>query len=38
MGRRSEFDDLETELAIKYIKQACGKPSRGVDVQVTLEG
>jgi hypothetical protein len=33
-----ESDDLETELAIKYIKQACGKPPRGVDVQVTWEG
>jgi len=31
-------DDLETELVIEYIKQTCGKPPRGVDVQVTLEG
>jgi hypothetical protein len=33
-----DTDDLETELAIKYIKQACGKPAGGVDVQVTWEG
>jgi hypothetical protein len=37
-GDDPAFDNLETELAIKYIKQACGKPPRGVDVQVTLEG
>jgi len=37
-GDDSESDDLETELAIKYIKQACGKPPSGVDVQVTWEG
>jgi hypothetical protein len=36
-GDDPESDDLETELAIKYIKQTCGKPPRGVDVQVTLE-
>jgi len=27
----------ETELAIKYIKQECGEPPRGVEVQVTWE-
>ena len=37
-GEDPKFDDYETELAIKYIKQECGKPPRGVDVQVTLEG
>jgi hypothetical protein len=36
-GDDPESDDLEAELAIKYIKQACGKPPRGADVQVTLE-
>jgi hypothetical protein len=36
-GDDPKSDDLETELAIKYIKQACGEPLRGVDVQVTLE-
>jgi hypothetical protein len=34
----SEFGDYEAELAIKYIKQKCGKPPRGVDVQVSWEG
>jgi hypothetical protein len=33
-----ESDDLETELAIKFIKQSCGPPPRSVDVQVTFEG
>jgi hypothetical protein len=37
-GNDPESDDLEAELAIKYIKQACGRPPRGADVQVTLEG
>lgn len=37
-GEGPEFDDYEMELAIKYIKQECGKPPRGVDVQVTFEG
>jgi hypothetical protein len=32
-----KLDSLEIELAIKYIKQECGQPPRGVDVQVTLE-
>ena len=36
-GDNPESDDLEAELTIKYIKQACGKPPRGVDVQITLE-
>ena len=36
-GDDPESDDRETQLAIKYIKQACGEPPRGVDVQVTLE-
>jgi hypothetical protein len=37
-GDDPESDDLETELTIKYIKQCCGAPPRGVDVQVTFEG
>ncbi len=37
-GEDSKFDKHETELTIKYIKQECGTPPRGVDVQVTLEG
>ena|ERR1700730_17742559 len=37
-GEGSEFDTYEAELAIKYIKQECGKPPHGVDVQVTFEG
>jgi hypothetical protein len=36
-GDDPESDDFESELAIKYIKQVCGKPPPGVDVQVTLE-
>jgi hypothetical protein len=36
-GEDTEFDEYETELTIKYIKQECGKPPRGVDVQVTWE-
>ena len=34
----SELGTYEMELAIKYIKQQCGKPPRGVDVEVTWEG
>src|SRR5580700_6090989 len=37
-GDDPESDDVETELAIKYIKQSCGPPPNGVDVQVTFEG
>jgi hypothetical protein len=37
-GDDPQSDELETELAIKYLKQACGPPPRGVDVQVTWEG
>jgi hypothetical protein len=36
-GETPELDDHEMQLAIKFIKQACGKPPRGVDVQITLE-
>ena len=36
-GDDPESDHLETELAIKYIKQACGGPPRGVDVEVTTQ-
>lgn len=36
-GEDPESDDYETELAIKYIKQKCGQPPCGVDVQVTWE-
>jgi hypothetical protein len=36
-GEDPELDDFEAELAIKYIKQACGKPPRSVDVQITME-
>jgi hypothetical protein len=36
-GEDLELDDYETELTIKYIKQECGEPPRGVDVQVTWE-
>jgi hypothetical protein len=36
-GEDLEPDDYEAELTIKYIKQACGEPPHGVDVQVTLE-
>ena len=36
-GEDGELDDYETGLAIKYIKQTCGEPPRGVDVQVTSE-
>ncbi len=34
----TEFSDYETELIIKYLKQACGQPPPGVDVEVTWEG
>lgn len=37
-GKGGELEDYETKLAIKYLKQACGKPPRGVDVQITWEG
>jgi hypothetical protein len=33
-----EFETYEGELAIKYIKQSCGPPPRGVDVEITSEG
>jgi len=33
-----EFETYEGEMAIKYIKQSCGPPPRGVDVEVTSEG
>jgi len=33
-----ELDDYGASLTIKYIKQACGEPPLGVDVQVTFEG
>lgn len=33
-----ESEELETELIIKYIKQSCGPPPRGVDVEITWEG
>jgi hypothetical protein len=36
-GEGPELDDYEMELAIRYIKQECGKPPRGVDLQITLE-
>jgi hypothetical protein len=34
-GEDPELDNYEMELAIKTIKQACGKPPRGVDVQIS---
>jgi hypothetical protein len=37
-GKDPGADDLEMELAIKYIKQCCGPPPRGVDVEITSEG
>jgi hypothetical protein len=36
-GDAPELDDYEMELAVKFIKQVCGKPPRGVDGQITLE-
>ena len=36
-GEDPELDEYETELTIKYIKQECCQPPRGVDVQVTWE-
>jgi hypothetical protein len=33
-----EFETYEGEMAIKYIKQSCGPPPRGVDVEITSEG
>jgi hypothetical protein len=36
-GDDPEFENRESEMAVKYIKQACGEPPRGVDVQITLE-
>jgi hypothetical protein len=32
------FETYEGELAIKYIKQECGPPPRGVDIEITSEG
>jgi hypothetical protein len=37
-GEDSASTELEMELAIKYIKKACGPPPRGVDVEITSEG
>jgi hypothetical protein len=37
-GEDPKFEDYEMELAIKYIKQQCGEPPRGVDIQITWEG
>jgi hypothetical protein len=37
-GDDPESDDLEMESAIKYIKQSCGPPPSGVDIQITSEG
>ena len=36
-GEDLEFDNYEMELAIKFIKQECGEPPRGVDVQICRE-
>ncbi|HXA77861.1 MAG TPA: hypothetical protein VNV41_12095 [Candidatus Acidoferrales bacterium] len=36
-GENPEAESHERELAIKFIKQDCGKPPRGVDVQVGYE-
>jgi hypothetical protein len=33
-----KFEIHEGELAIKYIKESCGPPPRGVDVEITSEG
>lgn len=33
-----EFGEYETGLIIKYLKQACGPPPRGVNIEVTWEG
>jgi hypothetical protein len=37
-GKDPSSDNIEMELAIKYMKQSCGTPPRGVDVQITSEG
>ena len=37
-GDDTEFESYERELAVKFIQQECGKPPRGVDVEVTWEG
>jgi hypothetical protein len=37
-GNDPENDNLEMELAIKYIKEACGPLPRGVEVEITSEG
>jgi hypothetical protein len=37
-GQDPEADTLEMEIAIKYIKQSCGEPPRGVDVARTWQG
>jgi len=34
----SELGTYEMKLAIKYIKRKCGRPPRGVDVEITWEG
>ena len=33
-----EFSAYETDLMIKYLKQACDPPPQGVNIQVTWEG
>ena len=37
-GDDLEANNLEMELAIKYIKQSCGPPPTGVNVEITSEG
>jgi len=37
-GNEHGSDDLEMEIAMKYIKQACGPHPRGVDVEITWKG
>jgi hypothetical protein len=36
-GEDPSCDEYEMELAIKFIKQTCGAPPLGVDVQITSE-
>lgn len=33
-----EFSEYETELIIRYLKEACGPSPKSVDIQVTWEG
>lgn len=38
MDHGSQIGTYEMKLAIKYLKQKCGPPPRGVDIEVIRQG